>query len=552
MLKLIKFFAQFSRGAVALACLAGFVSGASNIFLIALLNSALNDRRSITTRSILLFAGVCLVVLAANVASQVILARLGQRTVFELRMRLSKQILKVPLRHLETVGAHRLLSALTEDVATLTNFAAQIPVFCMCTAIIIGCLAYLAYLSWGIVLLVGVIIAFALVTYRIPVGKASRYIQVARDEHDAIMKHFNAMTRGTKELKLHSDRHRGFLRDVERIAASLRRNIVMGTSLYAGGSSWGQTIYFLMIGVVVFGLPFMPQFNVGTHALTGTALVLFYMRTSLETLVVSVPTVDRARIALTKVEMLGISLEKNVEETEALDGPEAPASVHSLELREVTYTYKSNDDSRDFVLGPLSLTFRAGELVFVAGGNGSGKTTLAKLLTGLYIPEGGEILLDGVPVADNLEFYRQHFSAVFSDFHLFEKLYSRRSADTLARSGKYLEELQLDHKVKIQDDTFSTVELSQGQRKRLALLLVLLEDRPICLFDEWAADQDPVFRNIFYNRILPDLRAKGKMVIVISHDERYYDIADHLIHLENGLVMLEKDQRMLLSAEHTG
>jgi putative ATP-binding cassette transporter len=551
MLKLIKFFAQFSKGAVALACLAGFLSGASNIYLIALLNSALNDRATITTRSVLLFAGVCLVVLVANVSSQVILTRLGQRTVFELRMRLSRQILKVPLRHLEVVGAHRLLGALTEDVTMLTNFAAQVPVFCMCMAIIVGCLIYLASLSWGILLLVGAIIAFALLTYRIPVGKASRYIQKARDEHDAIMKHFNAMTRGMKELKLHNDRHRGFLRDVERIADTLRRNIVIGTSLYAGGSSWGQMIYFLMIGVVVFGLPFMPQFSVATKALTGTALVLFYMRSSLETLVVSMPTVDRARISLGKVEMLGVSLAQNAGEAEALETPELPARVHTLELRGVTYTYKSNDDSKDFVLGPLSLTLHAGELVFMAGGNGSGKTTLAKLLTGLYVPEAGEILLDGKPVSASLEFYRQHFSAVFSDFFLFEKLYSQMGSDTTARAEKYLQELHLDHKVKIQDDTFSTVELSQGQRKRLALFLVLMEDRPICLFDEWAADQDPVFRNIFYNRILPDLRAKGKMVIVISHDERYYDIADHLIHLENGMVMFDKDQLVLAPAKQT-
>jgi putative pyoverdin transport system ATP-binding/permease protein len=547
MLKLIKFFAQFSRSAVTLACFAGLVSGASNILLIALINSALNDRSFISAKTILLYSGICLVVLTANVASQVILVRLGQRTVFELRMLLSKQILKVPLRQLEIVGPHRLLSALTEDVAVLTNFGAQIPVFCMSAAIILGCLIYVLYLSWATLILVVALIAFALITYRIPVNKGNLYIEMARDQHDVIMKHFNAMTKGAKELKLHSGRSKGFLRDLEKIAESLRRNIVIGMSLYTGGSSWGQSVYFLLIGAVVFGMPLLTKADVNTSALIGTALVLLYMRSSLEIIVALLPTIDRARISLVKIDTLGVSLEAQAEEKAPSEFFDSTKSIHSIEMKGVSYTYQSNDDSSDFVLGPIDLTLRSGEIVFLAGGNGSGKTTLAKLITGLYAPDEGEILLDGELVADNREDYRQRFSAVFSDFFLFEKLYSDQSDDMAMRANKYLAELRLEHKVQIKDDTFSTIELSSGQRKRLALLSVFLEDRPICLFDEWAADQDPFFRNIFYKQILPDLQAKGKLVIVISHDERYYNIADRVIHLENGKVALEKERSLFVS-----
>jgi putative ATP-binding cassette transporter len=171
------------------------------------------------------------------------------------------------------------------------------------------------------------------------------------------------------------------------------------------------------------------------------------------------------------------------------------------------------------------------------GGNGSGKTTLAKLLTGLYAPDGGDIRFDGQLITDqNREWYSQHFSVVFSDFFLFDSLLGlkRQVSNLDATARDYLVQLQLDHKVQVKDGNLSTTSLSQGQRKRLALLTAYLEDRPIYIFDEWAADQDPMFKEVFYDRLLPELRAKGKTVIVISHDDRYYHVADRIIKLDYG------------------
>ena len=185
-----------------------------------------------------------------------------------------------------------------------------------------------------------------------------------------------------------------------------------------------------------------------------------------------------------------------------------------------------------------------GELVFVVGGNGSGKTTLGKLLVGLYTPESGEISLDGVAVGpENVEDYRQLFSAVFSDFYLFDRLLGLEAPNLDDRARGYLHMLQLAHKVSVRDGAFSTIDLSQGQRKRLALLTAYLEDRPVYLFDEWGADQDPIFREVFYRQFLPALRERGKTAIVISHDDRYFDVADRLIELEYGRVRSESGAR---------
>ncbi len=186
---------------------------------------------------------------------------------------------------------------------------------------------------------------------------------------------------------------------------------------------------------------------------------------------------------------------------------------------------------------PIDLSLKRGELVFLVGGNGSGKSTLVKVLTGLYAPTKGTIELDGRVIDDtNREWYSQHFSAVFSDFYLFDDLLGLDGPDVDARAGRHLVRLELDRKVRVEGGVFSTTALSQGQRKRLALLVAFMEDRPIYVFDEWAADQDPHYREIFYRELLPELRAQGKTVVVISHDDRYYGLADRVIRLDYGSI----------------
>jgi putative ATP-binding cassette transporter len=201
----------------------------------------------------------------------------------------------------------------------------------------------------------------------------------------------------------------------------------------------------------------------------------------------------------------------------------------------VCHTYYRDAQDGAFVLGPLSLELRPAEIVFLTGGNGSGKTTLAKLLVGLYAPEQGRIWLDERVVTDaTREAYRQQFSAVFSDFHLFDALLGADGADVDRRAARLLEALRLSHKVSVRDGVLSTTSLSLGQRKRLALLAAWLEERPVVVFDEWAADQDPLFKDVFYRHVLVELKARGKAVLVISHDDRYFDVADRRFELCEG------------------
>ncbi len=291
-----------------------------------------------------------------------------------------------------------------------------------------------------------------------------------------------------------------------------------------------------MIGVLLFVAPAFQQ--ISRQALIGYSLLVLYMMTPLEVLLNLVPSLGRANVAIRKVEELGLSLE--AKGSEHGEGGTPHAFYESLELKGVTHSYMREGVEEPFILGPIDLSFRPGEVVFLVGGNGSGKTTLAKLLTGLYVPESGEVRLNGQTVSDETrESYRQLFSTVFSDFFLFDSLLGVEGRDLDARSRDYLARLQLSHKVRVVDSKFSTTDLSQGQRKRLALLTAYLEDRPFYVFDEWAADQDPHFKKVFYLQLLQELKDRDKTVLVISHDDRYYDLADRIIKLDYGKVVAE-------------
>jgi putative ATP-binding cassette transporter len=303
---------------------------------------------------------------------------------------------------------------------------------------------------------------------------------------------------------------------------------------------WGQLLFFTIMALLVFALP--KFVSVTPTLLAAYVLTLAYITTPMQNMLDRLPALFRANVALQKIEKMGLALADRSEEQS--QNPQAkihkPKSLDwtSLELEKVTHTYPGEDSN--FVLGELNLTFYPGQLVFIVGGNGSGKSTLAKIITGLYIPETGAIKLNSQPITnENREWYRQHFSVVFSDFYLFDRLLGISHPNLDMQAQDYLRQFHLDHKVQVKDGLISTTALSQGQRKRLALLTAYLEDRPIYLFDEWASDQDPFFRDVFYKQLLTELKQRGKTVFVISHDDRYFHLADRVIKLDYGKVQYD-------------
>jgi putative pyoverdin transport system ATP-binding/permease protein len=537
-MKIIKFFFQHSRSSVLMSLTAGIVSGACNAALLAVINMGLKNTHA-SRNVIWAFVGLCLLLPLTRYTAEILLSSLGQGALFRLRMQLCRQMLAAPLYHLEEIGPARLLTALTDDVPTITNAIGSIPLLCVNLALVVGCLVYMGTLSWVLLTIVLGFMVFGIISYQLPILMVNNVFSQARKEANTLQNHFRALTQGTKELKIHHQRRQAFIAEsLEGTSGAIQRYNLAGFKIYAAAASWGQTLVFVVVGLIVFLLPHLRQ--IASPTLTAYAITLLYLMTPLQVVMNLLPQVSRANIALKTVRELGFTLISKGSEEVAEVGP-ATSDWNKLELRGVTRSYRREGEDESFVLGPINLTLKPGELVFITGGNGSGKTTLAKLLMALYPPESGTIYFQNQPVGpENQEFYRQHFSAVFSDFFLFDQLLGLLGPELDEQARKYLEQLKLSNKVQIKEGKFSTTDLSQGQRKRLALLTAYLEDRPIYVFDEWAADQDPYFKNIFYTQLLPALKARNKTVLVISHDDRYYYVADRIIKLDDGQIVSDQ------------
>lgn len=536
-MKVLRAILRYSnKGALGGAIVLGALSGAASTVLLFLTNRALFLFNPAGDAELLWsFIGLCLFVAVARVGSSDILQQLGARMAEDLQLQLSRRILGAPLRRLEELGPHRLLVALTDDIRSLSAALMLIPIAAVNTAVVLGGLVYMTLLSWQMVVVVTLFMIFGSLTYLLALRYGGRYLTMEREKEDDLFKRFRAVTDGIQELKMRRPRRHGFFGLLAKTAAEFRRLRVYAMRIFIVGASWGNLLFFIVIGVVVFWGPTLE--NIERYELTGYTLVLLYILGPLQMVLGAAPNISRANVSFAKIERLGISLLRDAEETDAEFSGEMGRGWRQLELRGIEHTYHHLDEASNFTLGPLDLTLHPGELVFLVGGNGSGKTSLAKLLLGLYPPERGEIRFDGRTVDDhNREEYRNLFSVVFSNFFLFEQLLGLESPDLDEEARQYLEELQLQHKVRVTRGRLSTIDLSQGQRKRLALLTAVLEDRPIFLFDEWAADQDPEFKQVFYHQILPALRARGKAVVVISHDDRYYGVADRVIKLDYGQV----------------
>ncbi len=408
--------------------------------------------------------------------------------------------------------------------------------------------------------------SFAIWCVQTRLGKAQRLFSLAREEEDNLFKHFQAITRGTKELKLHSKRREDFSsKHLQGSAAKLRQKNRTAMQSFAIANGIGQFSQLSSLGLILFILPWfihIPIPMLSTYVITTT-----YLSLPLQNLLRRLPDLLQGNVALQKIDMMKLSLTRQSEIDTTINEHNLK-QPSQLELDQVTYIYHPggdllgpngpplhpgghkpghehkpghmhppNNDEKGFLLGPISLSLQAGQITYIVGGNGSGKSTLAKLITGLYPPNTGSIYLDGVLIEDqNREWYRQHFSAIFSDFYLFDSCLGLNHINLDREVERYLKQLHLDHKVQVRDGVLSTTNLSQGQRKRLALLTAYLEDRPIYLFDEWASDQEPLFRDLFYKQIIVKLKERGKTVLVITHDDRYFHLADHIIKLDYGKV----------------
>ena len=532
-----------------LIAIAGGISGLLSAALIALINTAVhNDAPTIVVLGV--FA-TGLAKVATSLYSRWLMINFGQETIIRIMIDLSRRVLRSPYQRIEALGGHRILTALTGDVQVLGAGVLAIPNLAINAAIVCGCWVYLAWLSpIGLAALTVCVLVGAGI-YKFLHASAFQSIFQAREERDQLMFGLRSLTDGIKELKMHRGRTDDFLaKEIEETAVRVKGFNLTAAKKYMAVDAWSQGLFYLLIGGVLLTFP---TFEAGSpEVLTGYIFASLYVMSPVWGIIGAIPTFVTAQASLKKLDELGVTLGEEAEYDEKL--PEATGLLDKpcIKISDLRFAYgEEGSEERVFNLGPINFELQPGEVVFLVGGNGSGKSTFVKLLAGLYLPDSGEVKLgDRTITAENIEWYRQHFSVVFSDFYLFGRLLGAMLPDADSKSNEYLKQLELDHKVTVADGKFSTIALSQGQRKRLALLTALIEDRPIQIFDEWAADQDPYYKEVFYSRLLPELRARGKAVVVVTHDDRYFHLGDRVIKLEDGQMLTQHAEAGLPASDH--
>ena len=529
---LLKFIFRSARLTFGLVLVMNIVSGVSTVVMLLVINRVLTH---MTFNGALVgaFVGSVILLLGARSVSAYFAFELTQSVILHLRSQLASIILRAPLVDLERIQSSTLLSAFTEDVNVVIGALPGIPALTLNVAILTGCWVFMFWLAPPVGIIALGLLSIISCLYYVLTKRAGRHFVQAQHAFDMLFGYFRALTDGIKELKLHYHRRLAYYRDVFiPETGTYRTEMLHGTALHYIAHMLMYTIIFLAIGGILAG------FASGHYGQTaiGLVILLLFIGPPIETILLWIPAFSRANIALNHLQALTTTLSQSNAEPDTTPDP-VKGDWQTLQLQDVTFTYPATSDDLQFTLGPINLHVTSGEIVFLVGGNGSGKSTLVKLLCGLYYPTTGQICFDNVPIDQtNREWYRQHFSVTFADIFLFDQLVGFDIPYLDHHANHYLAKLRLDTSVTMKDGRFSTTALSRGQRKRLALLVAYLEDRPLYIFDEWAADQDPTFKQIFYTEVLPELKASGKTVLVVTHDQ-FFTAADRVIRLEDGCLV---------------
>jgi putative ATP-binding cassette transporter len=518
------------------------VAGLATAAIMVIVNSV-TDRRAgegFDVPLLVTFALCCLVVLTAQGRALALTTRVSEATVQRVRARFVDLIRRADLDALEELGPPRLFARIAGDTATLSEAGATIIYGAISAIALVFAALYIATLS--VLAFVVIVVLFSATTYLYLFSQRQSGIHLARARaaEATFFETFDHLLGGFKEVKINTARADDLERNhllIQSVATEIEK--VGAMNRLNAGFNIAHTSFYLLLASVVFALP---QYLDSTQTVMKLTYTVVFMLATIEGVMRTLPMLSKANLAIEELEGTEAQL------AAARRAEESPArtttpEMRRIELNGVTYAYTGADGRPLFTMGPCDLTVEAGETVFVVGGNGSGKSTLLRTLTWLYEPRAGVVLWDGQLVdRSNVADYRNLFATVFSDFHLFDRLYGLPDVDP-ARARALLETMGLATKTEFRDGRFTNLELSTGQRKRLGFVAALLEDKPVYVLDELAADQDTDFRRRFYDELLPALKARGKTLIVVSHDERYFRVADRVLLMEDGRLVSERVPR---------
>jgi len=520
------------------------IAGLSNALILAIINTAAEHAEQSESRPLfaVAFGAAILVYMFAQRWILIQAADQIEGVIHRVRMRIVRRLRDCELLDIEQLGRSVIYSGVARHTQTLSQSASTLTIAVQMAILIVFTTAYIAYLSLTSFFVLIAFMSVALSIYFRKSFSVRAGLRSTLEMDNGVYSAIDDLLNGFKEAKLSRRKTRAIIRRAADISASAAEARGHTQTLLAKNFVFSQMSFYLLLGTMVFIVPILSS-DYSDEVQKSTTAVLFIIG-PIAGLIGSIPIFENASAAADAImdleaRLAGLSTNGDVnEDHDETDEESATPTFSTIELRGAVFQFPAphDDPAGAFKIGPFDLKITRGETLFITGGNGSGKSTLLRVLTGLYPLTKGQLLLDGVAVRrSKIQDYRELFAAIFGDFHLSRHLDGVESK-YLDEADEWMQHLEIQDKVNLVDGVFSTADLSTGQRKRLALVASVLEHKPILVLDEWAADQDPMFRRKFYRELLPLLREQGHTIVAVTHDSRFFDTAEHQLHMEDGMI----------------
>jgi len=538
-INVLKLMAATSKTSVLGCALLSLATGAANGLLLIIVSEVIATGDFFTPATIFNFFGVLCLFLIFRWATNTTIVGLVETLTMRFRLSVLDALQDCGLEAYETIGQARIHNALTEDCTAICRYIPDLIALVSSLITIVVCMGYLAWLSPLIFFMAAGLMAIGTALYLLRQQAAERGLSQARTQVDRVYKLIIDFLGGFKELKLSQAKRRDvFVNHIEPSFERSRQLRIAALRAVQFNYVLGLGLFFSFLALVLFYLPH--RIGDDLSLVSRAAVILLYMVIPGGEFLYGALQMISLRIAVDNLETLRrqtLQGRSDPDNDGRLAGADTLADFDCIRLEQAVYAYPGDNGRPGFRVGPLTLELPKGQVVFVTGGNGSGKTTLCKLLTGLYLPQQGRILIrtTGGRTLQG-QAYRHFLAAVFSDFYLFDRYYGIDPPPDPELEA-WLNRLNLTGKVAICQGRLSTTFLSSGQRRRLALLACVLEDKPVMVLDELTADQEPAFRDYFYGTFVRQMKAAGKTLIIITHDDRYFHLADQIVKLDYGRLL---------------